>query len=212
MFTMTLSVLPLAILLLLHIPFVYSSLPSHCNGTSATTLDVSDFPPCSNNRSLWDIIWSCAATLFACTWTAIHPNIPGMDEGKFTAFSRRLGIMTVTLVAPEVTITWAAIQFLSARDNTKAFNDAFGVQLHQVRSDHLDIGESAATVLDESLTSDRRNSPHPSAPHVSSCTFKGRLLAWPFGVVINFVQRMSHRVDSDARFFRVDGWIHALLQ
>ncbi|KAG1769410.1 hypothetical protein EDD22DRAFT_771251 [Suillus occidentalis] len=121
----------MAFLLLLHIPFVYSSLSSHRNGTSATTLDVSDFPPCSNNRSLWDIIWNCAATLFACTWTAIHPNIPGMDEGKFAALSRRLGIMTVTLVAPELTITWATIQFLSARDNTKAFNDAFGVQLHQ---------------------------------------------------------------------------------
>ncbi|KAG2074525.1 hypothetical protein BDR04DRAFT_1126827 [Suillus decipiens] len=76
-------------------------------------------------RSLWEIIWSCAATLFACTWTAIHPNIPGMDEGKFTVFSRRLGIMMIALIAPELMITWTAIQFLSARDTAKAFNDTF---------------------------------------------------------------------------------------
>jgi hypothetical protein len=209
---MTLLVLPLATLLLLHIPFVYSSLPSHCNGTGVTALDVRDFSPCSNTRSLWDIIWSCAATLFACTWTAIHPNIPGMDEGKFAAFSRRLGIMTVTLIAPELTITWATIQFLSARDTAKTFNDAYGAQLYQVRSAHPDIGESVATMLDESSTSDRRISPHPSAPHVANCAYRGRLPAWPFCVVTNFVQRMSLRVDSDAWFLRVDGWIHTLLQ
>ncbi|KAG2033101.1 hypothetical protein BDR03DRAFT_872734 [Suillus americanus] len=106
--------LPLTILLLLHIPFVCSSLPS-LNGTSVTILDVSDSPSSNNTRSLWDIIWSCAATLFACTWTAIHPNIPGMDEGNFAVFSRRLGIMTMALIAPELMITWATVQFLSAQ-------------------------------------------------------------------------------------------------
>ncbi|KAG1880119.1 hypothetical protein F4604DRAFT_1679230 [Suillus subluteus] len=117
--------LPLAILLLLHISFVCSSLPI-LNGTSVTTLDISDSSSCSNTRTLWDIIWSCAATLFACTWTAIHPNVPGMDEGKFTVLSRRLGIMMIALIAPEVMITWATIQFISARGAAKAFNDAFG--------------------------------------------------------------------------------------
>ncbi|KAG1880126.1 hypothetical protein F4604DRAFT_1578830 [Suillus subluteus] len=116
--------LSLTILLLLHIPFVCSSLPSLI-GTSVTTLDAGDSSSCSNTRSLWDIIWSCAATLFACTWTAIHPNIPGMNEGKSAVFSRRLGIMTMALIAPELMITWATVQFLSARDTAKAFNDAF---------------------------------------------------------------------------------------
>ncbi|KAG1848938.1 hypothetical protein DFJ58DRAFT_662705 [Suillus subalutaceus] len=116
------TLLPLAILLLLHIPFVRSSLPS-LNGTSVTTLDVSGSSSCSNTRALWNIIWNCAATLFACTWTAIHPNIPGMDEGKMTVLFRRLGIMTMALVAPELMITWATIQFLTARDAAKAFND-----------------------------------------------------------------------------------------
>ncbi|KAG2123637.1 hypothetical protein BD769DRAFT_1653122 [Suillus cothurnatus] len=161
------TLLPLAILLLLHIPFVCSSLPS-LNGTSVTTLDVSDPPSCDNTRSLWEIIWSCVATLFACTWTAIHPNIPGMDEGKFAVLSRRLGIMIVALIAPELIITWAASQFLSARDTAKDFNDAFGAQLHQARSDCGDMGESAATLLSEISTKDRANSPHSSALHVAS--------------------------------------------
>ncbi|KAG2354840.1 hypothetical protein BDR07DRAFT_1189119, partial [Suillus spraguei] len=72
-----------------------------------------------------DIIWSCAATLFACTWTSLHPNIPGMDEGKFTLFSRRLRIMLMALITQELIITWATMQFLSARNTAKDFNDTF---------------------------------------------------------------------------------------
>ncbi|KAG1848932.1 hypothetical protein DFJ58DRAFT_914932 [Suillus subalutaceus] len=166
------TLLPLAILPLLYIPFVYSSLPSF-NDTSTTTFDVTDSPSSNNTRTLWDIIWSCAATLFACTWTAVHPNIPGMDEGKFAVFSRRLGIMMIALIAPELMITWATCQFLSARDAAKAFNDAFGAQLHQARSDCGDTGESITALLSEISTSNRTNSLHPSAPHVANRDFRG---------------------------------------
>ncbi|KAG2362834.1 hypothetical protein BDR07DRAFT_1283676, partial [Suillus spraguei] len=76
-------------------------------------------------RSLWEIIWSCVATLFACTWTAIHPNIPGMNEGKIAIISRRLGIMMMALIAPELMITWSTAQFISACNTAKDFN-AFG--------------------------------------------------------------------------------------
>ncbi|KAG2357371.1 hypothetical protein BDR07DRAFT_1297916 [Suillus spraguei] len=108
------TLLPFTILSLLHIPFVYSSLPN-LNSASVTTLGVSDSPCSNSTRTLWEIIWSCAATLFACTWTAIHQNVPGMDERKFTIISRRLGIMMMALIAPELMITWATAQFLSAR-------------------------------------------------------------------------------------------------
>ncbi|KAG1781124.1 hypothetical protein EV702DRAFT_1074077 [Suillus placidus] len=182
------TLLPLAILLLLHIAFVCASLPS-LNGTGVATLDVSGSSSCSHTRSLWDIIWSCAATLFACTWTAIHPNIPGMDEGRFPVLSRRLGIMMMALIAPELIITWAIMQYLSARDAAMAFNDAFGAQLHQARSDHPDMEESTATLLGEISTSDRTNSPHPSAPHVARCDFREwtvthGFFAWMGGIML----------------------------
>ncbi|KAG2070610.1 hypothetical protein BDR04DRAFT_1018364 [Suillus decipiens] len=126
------TLLPLAILLtLLHFPLVFSSPLSSLNGTSAITLDIADSSSSNSTRSLWKIIWSCVATLFACTWTAIHPNIPGMRERKFAVMSRRLGIMMMALIAPELMITWAASQFLSAYKTAKAFNDAFGPPLHQ---------------------------------------------------------------------------------
>ncbi|KAG1880127.1 hypothetical protein F4604DRAFT_1579029 [Suillus subluteus] len=102
-----------AILLLTCIPFICALPPPNC--TSTPTLDVTDSSSSSDTRTLWDIIWSCVATLFACTWTAIHPNIPGMKEGRMTIFFRRLYIMVLALIAPELIVTWATIQFLSAR-------------------------------------------------------------------------------------------------
>ncbi|KAG2068156.1 hypothetical protein BDR04DRAFT_1057119 [Suillus decipiens] len=170
------ALLPLTILLFSHFPSVCSSPPSF-NCTSVTTLVIDDSLSNNNTRSLWNIIWSCAATLFACTWTAIHPNIPGMNEGKFTVLFRRLGIMMTALIAPETIITWATIQFLSARTTAKAFNDAFG--------------ESTATFLNESPASDGRNSPHPNAPHVIGGNFTGwtvthGFFAWMGGFILYF--------------------------
>jgi hypothetical protein len=107
------TLLPLAVSLC--IPFVRPSLAlSNCNETTIHTLDVRDSSSSCDSRTLWNIIWSCAATLFACTWTAIHPNIPGVDEGKLAIISRRLLIMVMVLVVPELIIAWAARQYFSA--------------------------------------------------------------------------------------------------
>ncbi|KAG2123635.1 hypothetical protein BD769DRAFT_1469617 [Suillus cothurnatus] len=154
-----------AILLLLCIPFVCALPPF--NRTSAPTLDVTDSPSSSCNRTLWDIIWSCAATIFACTWTIVHPNIPGMYEGRIAVCSHRLFIMVLALIAPELMITWAILQFLSAREATKAFNDAFGAQ---ARSDHP---ESTVELLSGFAPSDGRTSPHPSTAYISGRDFGG---------------------------------------
>jgi hypothetical protein len=107
------------------VPFVCASLPS-LNGTSIHTLDSSDYPP-SNTRTLCrDIISSCGLTLFACTWTAIHPNIPGVDDGVVLITFYRLCLMFAALIIPEFMIFWATLQVLSARKAAKKFNDAFG--------------------------------------------------------------------------------------
>ena len=117
----------------LYVPFVLASM-SNFNGTTIRTLDICDSLPTGGNRTLWDIIWSCAATLFACTWTAIHPNIPGVNESYATIAFRRLFIMVVALIAPELILTWAARQFFSARKAAYEFNETCRVQLGQVQS------------------------------------------------------------------------------
>ncbi|KAG2028651.1 hypothetical protein BDR03DRAFT_800700, partial [Suillus americanus] len=85
------------------------------------TLNSSDCPS-HNTRTLWDIISSCGLTLFVCTWTAIHPDIPGKGEGTINSASRQLLLMFTAFLAPEFVVAWAAWQYLHARQVAKAFN------------------------------------------------------------------------------------------
>ncbi|KAJ3963467.1 hypothetical protein EV361DRAFT_874847 [Lentinula raphanica] len=53
-------------------------------------------------RTLLQILWSCISVLVACTWVAVHPNIPGSDESSWEISLRRLKLMLLTLIAPEI--------------------------------------------------------------------------------------------------------------
>jgi len=68
----------------------------------------------SETRTIWNIIWSCLSTLFACAWIAVHPNIPAPGDSEWKIFRRRLMIMTYVLLAPELVIIWAARQHRDA--------------------------------------------------------------------------------------------------
>ncbi|KAG1741709.1 hypothetical protein EDB19DRAFT_1850908, partial [Suillus lakei] len=97
--------------------------------------------------------------------------------------------MMAALIAPELMITWATKQFLSARDAAKAFNDAFGAQPHQTHDDHPDIREIAVMLLGKIPTSDGRNSQHLSVPQVAGRNFREWTLthgffAWMDGLML----------------------------
>jgi hypothetical protein len=81
-------------------------------------------------RSKWNIIWSCFATLFACSWIATHPNIPSKSDNFIRRFFRRLMTMTHMLVIPEAVIYWAARQWWAAWNIAKKHEGvlfAFGI-------------------------------------------------------------------------------------
>ncbi|KAJ7721784.1 hypothetical protein B0H16DRAFT_1738068 [Mycena metata] len=65
-------------------------------------------------RSLFDIVWGCLATIFACTWVALHQNVPDPSLGSLSLLLRKLKMMLVTIIAPEVIVTFAARQLVSA--------------------------------------------------------------------------------------------------
>jgi len=88
------------------------------------SLDQLQSPSCNdlnNCRSLWDIISSCALTIFLCTWVSAHPNIPSPDEGWPKVTIRRMGLMLATLVVPEAIIGWALRQRLAASALAKEY-------------------------------------------------------------------------------------------
>lgn len=76
---------------------------------SSTSLCDSD-----DRRTIFDIIWSCLATILACTWVSIHPDLPGRDDSHVTVALQRGKLAVLALVAPELTITWAIRQWIAA--------------------------------------------------------------------------------------------------
>ncbi|KAG2340543.1 hypothetical protein BDR05DRAFT_889777 [Suillus weaverae] len=67
-------------------------------------------------RTMWTIVSSCILTLLACIYSVIHPNIPSPEDSPNCILRRRLGIMIVALIAPELIVTWAMRQWFSAHD------------------------------------------------------------------------------------------------
>ncbi|KAF8950047.1 hypothetical protein BDZ97DRAFT_1934681 [Flammula alnicola] len=90
--------------------FTRQSLASDPSASSACTC-----PDQPNQRSIWDVLWSCFTTIFACSWVAVHPNIPGPGTTWWRLALKRLELMMWTIIAPEMMILWAMRQWFGAR-------------------------------------------------------------------------------------------------
>ncbi|KAJ7592047.1 hypothetical protein C8J56DRAFT_1131469 [Mycena floridula] len=75
-----------------------------------------------NCRKLYDIIFDCVATILACTWVSVHPNVPPPEFGVFKRICRRLLMMLVAIIAPEIVVFFAARQFMFARKFAEEFD------------------------------------------------------------------------------------------
>ncbi|KAF8331047.1 uncharacterized protein EI90DRAFT_2996157 [Cantharellus anzutake] len=56
---------------------------------------------------MWSIVYSCLLTIFACVWTAIHPDMPKQYSAWSFGIGSRIFEMSLTLVSPELAV-WAA--------------------------------------------------------------------------------------------------------
>jgi hypothetical protein len=88
------------------------------------TNDCNDLYQC---RTVWNIIWSCVATIFACTWVALHLNVPEPHEKWRRIALRKVRIMMVAVIAPEIVVTWAMRQWLVARRIAKKYESVYTV-------------------------------------------------------------------------------------
>ncbi|SJL18586.1 uncharacterized protein ARMOST_22183 [Armillaria ostoyae] len=87
-------------------------------GAQTSPDDDKGVPACiGDQRTVLRIVWSCLATIFACTWLAVHPNVPGRNittKGAISCAIERAKIMAITILAPEVIVAWATEQFIVA--------------------------------------------------------------------------------------------------
>ncbi|KAK0471328.1 hypothetical protein IW261DRAFT_1512674 [Armillaria novae-zelandiae] len=91
---------------------------AHASGSQISPSSDDGEPVCTGDRrTLWSIVWSCIATIFVCTWIAIHPDVPGHNVTTNAAISSaidRAKLMVLAVLAPEIIVGWAAQQFATA--------------------------------------------------------------------------------------------------
>ncbi|PPQ82820.1 hypothetical protein CVT26_007992 [Gymnopilus dilepis] len=101
-----------------------------------SNLDVSGIPSdqstctCHDQRSVWDILWSCLATIFACSWVSVHPNMPGPDDSRTKIALGRLKLTFWAIVVPEMIIYWAIRQWLGARKLAREWREKKWTKTH----------------------------------------------------------------------------------
>ncbi|KAK0475643.1 hypothetical protein EDD18DRAFT_1115916 [Armillaria luteobubalina] len=88
---------------------------THAFGAQTSPNNGKDEPACiGDQRTVFCIIWGYLTTIYACTWLAVHPNVPGRSittKGSFSCAIERAKIMGIAILAPEIIVGWAAGQF-----------------------------------------------------------------------------------------------------
>jgi hypothetical protein len=85
-------------------------------------LDTRDTQAHLGARAVSDILLSCSATVLACTWSAVHPNIPATTDGAWTRCKSQFAMLVYALLLPEAITAWALRQRLAARKIANIYN------------------------------------------------------------------------------------------
>jgi hypothetical protein len=87
-----------------------------------------------NVRGTLDILWSSLFTLFICTWTVQHLNIPRQRTNSPRSMSEKLGWsinsilpklkwMAITILIPEFLVGRSVVEWMAARKHCKQMQD-----------------------------------------------------------------------------------------
>lgn len=61
-----------------------------------------------SGRGTWSILWSCVSTIFICTWTVLHLNVPTPGHSRGYLQFRKIAWVFLALVAPEYLLVTSA--------------------------------------------------------------------------------------------------------
>jgi hypothetical protein len=66
-------------------------------------------------RTIWELVYSSSAMIFACIWISLHPNVPGRRDGRIGRLKPRIWLMLIAFIAPEIIVLFALRQRSVAR-------------------------------------------------------------------------------------------------
>lgn len=87
--------------------------------------DVVSWVPGPTERGTMTLVWSCVITVFACTWTVLHLNVPGRGDSSLTVALRKLKWMVINIIFPEFVFSKAVCDLRLALQELQEFDDEF---------------------------------------------------------------------------------------
>lgn len=67
-------------------------------------------------RGTFDIVWPCLFTIFVCTFTILHLNVPSAEDTVWQVLLRKVKWMVFAVVLPELVTASAFVQRVAARE------------------------------------------------------------------------------------------------
>jgi hypothetical protein len=82
---------------------------------SSSNIETTTWYSAPNFRGTWDIIVSCVLTLTICVWSALHLNVPTEGSTLRQRNLRRTRWILLGIFAPELVVSTAFAQYLTAK-------------------------------------------------------------------------------------------------
>lgn len=96
--------------------------------------------PSINQRGTFDIIYTCAFTLFLCSWSVLCVNVPDAREGTMFKLWRKFYLTILCLFGPEFIMQMALAQLMSARASVALFHELGHDQWTLTHGFYADMG------------------------------------------------------------------------
>jgi hypothetical protein len=68
-----------------------------------------------NGRGTLGLLFSCGATIFLSTYSAVHPNLPALDDPAWKILLRKIGYMVLCICAPELVAVFSLTALIEVR-------------------------------------------------------------------------------------------------
>ena len=95
---------------------VHAAVASATSSTNATSSGHEEgWVSSPNGRGTIDILWTSLFTIFLCTWTSLHLNVPAHKEKYWQQCSRKFRWMVQAIMAPEFVVAFATGQKVEAK-------------------------------------------------------------------------------------------------
>ena len=99
-------------------------LPAACTANPPSTGRKEGWISQPNGRGTFDILWGSLFTIFLCTWTSLHLNVPSLHEKYLQRWFRKLRWMGLAIMAPELVVGFAAGQKVEAARSVEMWKNS----------------------------------------------------------------------------------------